>query len=346
MTIALIFGLLTLLSISVHKTYANIPLKELKRQARRGDKYARALHQAAAYGGGLTTILWICVILPASAFFVSFSRSANPWLAFVGCLVLLGFGFAWLPTSRVGKTSLWLTRTASPILTWLLRHLQPLLTRSTNWLQHYRPTLHTGLYEKEDLIELIEEQKVAPHNRIEVRELEIAKHALTFGEMRIRDVMTPRRQLRFVAATDPIGPILLDELHKSGFSRFPVTGNAPEEIVGTLYLRDLVEYEAGGKIKDIMSKRVYYVHEEKPVMSALDAFLKTKHHLFIVVNTFEEIVGVITIEDVLEQIIGTNIIDEFDKYDNLRAVASKQAADTHETHEDEKVVSGEAEVVE
>jgi Mg2+/Co2+ transporter CorC len=64
----------------------------------------------------------------------------------------------------------------------------------------------------------------------------------------------------------------------------------------------------------------------------LHAFLKTKHHQFIVVNSFEEYTGIVTIEDVLEQVIGHKIEDEFDKYDDMRAVAQHQAQKEHDSH--------------
>jgi CBS domain containing-hemolysin-like protein len=79
------------------------------------------------------------------------------------------------------------------------------------------------------------------------------------------------------------------------------------------------------KVSDIMSKDVRYIHEEESLDQALRAFLKTHHHLFVVVNNFEEFVGVLSIEDVLEEIIGKEIVDEFDAYDDLRAVAASIA---------------------
>jgi CBS domain containing-hemolysin-like protein len=92
-------------------------------------------------------------------------------------------------------------------------------------------------------------------------------------------------------------------------------------------LHDLVITKENKKVKDVMRREVYYVHEEQTLDHALKAFIKTKHHLFIVINSFEEFVGIITIEDILEQIIGKKIIDEFDKYDDLREVAALRAKD-------------------
>jgi hypothetical protein len=135
--------------------------------------------------------------------------------------------------------------------------------------------------------------------------------------------------VRQVSAAEPVGPILIKELHDSGFSRFPVYDSAPGDIVGTLYLRDLIDLKHTGQIRDIMQAGLFFVHEDYPLEQVLDAFLKTQHHLFLVVNSFEEFVGIITIEDILEQILGAKIVDEFDQYDDMRAVAAHKAKDEH-----------------
>jgi CBS domain containing-hemolysin-like protein len=152
------------------------------------------------------------------------------------------------------------------------------------------------------------------------------KHSLSFGQKTIYEIMIPRKVVTMVASTDLMGPVLMDELHKSGHSRFPVyDSDDSNTIVGTLYLKSLVGEKQSGPVKKLMSNKVFFVHEELDLMHALDAFIKTKHHLFVVVNNFEEFVGIITIEDVLEQVLGRQIVDEFDNYDNLREVAALRA---------------------
>ena len=132
--------------------------------------------------------------------------------------------------------------------------------------------------------------------------------------------------VELVAQTDEIGPVLMGELHDSGHSRFPVVADMKHTtFVGTLYLRDLVMESKARVVKDIMSPHVRYIHEEESLDHALRAFLKHRHHLFVVVNNFEEFVGVISIEDVLEEIIGKEIVDEFDEHEDLRKVASSLA---------------------
>jgi CBS domain containing-hemolysin-like protein len=121
----------------------------------------------------------------------------------------------------------------------------------------------------------------------------------------------------------------MTELHESGFSRFPVYDQSQNDIVGMLMLRNLINAKHGGTVKDYCKKDLQYIHEDQDLYSALAAMLKTQQHLFIVVNSFEEYVGVIGLEDVLEQLIGLQIVDEFDSHDNMREVAARMAQFEH-----------------
>lgn len=340
---------LTLLAISLKKTYQLVPPKELKRRAREGDEFAALLYKAVGYGYSLQGILWIIVGLAAAGFFVVVTREMPAWFAFVVSAVLIWLGFFWVPTGRVTSLGLRLAGWLAPAFGWLLNYLHPIFDRIVSFVGKYRHMqIHTGLYDKTDLLLLLEQQQVQADNRIEKTELSIAQHALTFGDKYVRDIMTPRRIVKTVGAHDPVGPVLMTELHDSGYSRFPVYDGEHDNIVGTLYLRDATSAKAGGIVRDSMrSNDVCYLHEDQPLTEALDAILKTRRHLMIVVNSFEEYVGIVTIEDVLEQVVGSPIVDEFDQYDDLRAVAAKMAKADHKKHTDHREpVQDSTEVVE
>jgi len=324
------FGAIILL-----KTYTHIPAKELKRRARSGDELAQLLFRAATYGDSLEILLWIIIGLGAAGFFVVLSRSLATWIAILGSAALLWLGFAWLPYTRVTVVGKVLAKWVTAPLAWLLLQTYPVLSRVARMTGKYRNLhLHSGVYEKEDLLELLDRQQSQIDNRLSEDELQIARNALTFGNKIIRDIMTPRKVAVMVSVTDAVGPILLDELHKSGHSRFPVYEGKQDRIVGTLYLHDLMDLNAGatGQVRDFMHKQVYYLHDEEPLRDALQAFLKTRHHLFVVVNSFEDIVGLVTLEDVLEQIVGEPIVDEFDQYDDMRAVAQRLVQKEQKQH--------------
>jgi CBS domain containing-hemolysin-like protein len=239
-------------------------------------------------------------------------------------MAIIAWLLVWVKFSGHGFAGRIAVRIA-PVYSKLLSFIGPLLRPVAQFLPA-DISLHTGLYEKRDLLELLGSQNKQIDNRIPESDLKIAYNSLTFGDKTVGKVMTPRRSVKMVGTNDTVGPLLMDDLHKSGFSRFPVVKDsikvASPQIVGTLYLNNLVGYEGNGKVKDLARKEVYFINEDSTLHLALSAFLKTHHHLLIVVNSFEEMVGVITLEDVLEQILGKQIIDEFDNYESLRAVAA------------------------
>jgi CBS domain containing-hemolysin-like protein len=145
---------------------------------------------------------------------------------------------------------------------------------------------------------------------------------LAFDDKTVADVMTPRSMIDTADVKDSVGPLVLDDLHKTGHSRFPVIDGDIDHVVGMLYLHNLIDLKSGHKtVKSAMNPKVYYIHQDKDLEHALHAFLRTHHHLFVVVNDYRETVGLLSLEDALETLLGKKIIDEFDQFDDLRAVA-------------------------
>ncbi len=332
---------LTLIAISLQRTYSQVPAKELKRRARQGDNVAATLYKAVAYGHSLRAILWLVTGLSAGGFFVYVSHILPTWLALLASGLLVWLGFVWLSAGEATAIGRNVARGMAPLLAKVLAVTHTPIDWAHSLIRRFRDIpVHTRLYEKADLLDLLDQQQTQTDNRIEQTELEIMRSTLVFGDKLIRDVMTPRRVVKMVSSEDDLGPIVMDELHASGHSRFPVYEGNEDNIAGTLFLRDLLRRRAGGKVKTVMKKQALYLHEEQSLHDALQAILKTHHHLFVVVNSFEEYVGIITIEDVLEQIVGKPIVDEFDQYEDMRAVAVVIAQKEHEQHiEDEKIVS-------
>jgi len=332
--LAFVLALLTLLTISLQRTYAGLPLRELKHRARQGDEVAEALVKVVGYEHSLRAVLWFLIAITSAGFFVVVSRYTPAWFALTAAVVIVWLGFVWLPAAKVSGYSQKLAAWLAPLFSKILLYLHPMIDAISRLVHHYRPlSFHTGLYDRQDLIDLIEQQKVQVDSRIEATELDIAQHALTFGDIAIGERMVPKRQVKLVSVDDPLGPIIMDELHASGHSRFPVYEGKKTDVVGTLYLHDLVRAKGGGTVRELMKQKVYYLHEDQSLYDGLQAVLKTHHHLFIVVNEFEDFVGVISSEDILEAIVGRPIIDEFDQYDDLRAVAGRAASVQHQKHE-------------
>ena len=332
-----ILAIIMLLSIVLNKTYHLLPLKELRYKARRGEQPEKTLYRVSAYGSSLQTLLIIITVLAASGSFILLARQLSSWFAFLVTVFLLWLAFLWLPSSRPSSFGRHLATWFARPLAWVLNYTHPILKKLT-YLIHDQsaPYGHTGMYDKDDLIELIQWQKDQPDNRIPPIELNMAESVLNFGDRLVSDVLIPRREVHTVNIDDHISPVLIDELHKSGLSFFPVYESKKDNIVGTLYIGDLIDLNQAKDnqlVKNIMRPNVFFVHEDFNLLRVFKAFLKTHHHLFIVVNKFEEFVGVVSIENVVSEILGEQISDEFDNYENRQVVASSKAKIIDAEHE-------------
>lgn len=322
--VVLLVALATVAMLLIKELEA-LPAIERKRRARNNAAH-KHLYALRAHGSEAYLLLWTILLGSLSVAVAFIIGHFSPWIGALIIILLLGSLFGWLmqsghrlPLAVVARCSIIAERLASwgaPVLRRLSKIFKPLFAAV-----HERHTV----YEKDDLLAFIKALREDPEVRIPDEELKIAESSLTYSDKLIRYYMTPRRMITMISAEEEVGPILLDELYKGGFSRLPVYNGSEENIVGTLHVKDLLEVKDGKKVGQVMQRKAFYVHEDLSLAHALKAFIKTKNHLFMVVNQFQELVGLITIEDVLEQIIGQNITDEFDKYDDLRAVAALHA---------------------
>jgi len=326
-----------LLTIALNKIYHQLPIRELRYKARQNKQPEKTLYRAAAYGASLQTLLLVVTVLAAAGSFVLLASRLSSWFAFFVTVFLLWLAFLWLPSSRTSSfgrhLALWFARP----LAWFLDYAHPVFEKLSHIIHDQSaPYGHTGMYDKADLVDLMQWQKDQPDSRIPLIELNMAQSVLDFGDRLVSDILIPRREILTISVDDNISPVFIDELHKSGLSFFPVYESKKDNIVGTLYIGDLIDLDQAKnnqRVKNIMKPTVYYVHEDFNLLRVFRVFLKTHHHLFIVVNKFEEFVGVVSIENILSEILGEPITDEFDNYEDLRAVASTKAKGEHASHQ-------------
>lgn len=298
---------------------------ELKRRAQKDDPKAKIIYALTADGREIFIALLLGMVLVTTLLALLLDSFMWSLLAAVSATLIVSVLGILLPLAYGEKLSLNLTAKLAPLASKLLVVMRP-ITRPLARMLDDAIGKKSLLYSKEQILHILDDQVKSPYADITADEARLVRHSLSFGAMQIRDVMIPRKVVSLVSAKDQMGPVLMNELHASGHSRFPVYDpDQPDSIIGTLYLHDLVGDKKSGAVDKIMSPKVFFVHEELDLNHALDAFIKTKHHLFIVVNNFEEFVGILTIEDVIEQILGRQIVDEFDAYENLREVAALRA---------------------
>ncbi|HVA11064.1 MAG TPA: CBS domain-containing protein [Candidatus Dormibacteraeota bacterium] len=319
----IVFLILALFGIVLRKTYFSLPLAELKRRARKHESHAEKLYRAAAYGNSLRSLLWLYIGLTSALSLILLARQLPVWLGVLIVGPLLWIVFSLLPASRSTRFGIALTRLATPLIAWLLNLLHPLLSRGGDFVQlHFAAPKHTGLYERDDLLQLIKHQQSLPDSRISREELEIVERALNFDSYKVCNVLAPRNHVKTVLADDVIGPVLIDELHKNGQDYVLVRESKKGPFVGTLAFSKL-SIKSSGQVRDFMDTTVYYLHENDPLSEALHAFIVTNHPLFVVVDSYEEYVGIVSVEHILNKLLGHIPGDDFDQYTDSAAVAAR-----------------------
>jgi metal transporter CNNM len=173
------------------------------------------------------------------------------------------------------------------------------------------------VYSRGELIKILEEHRHSESSDVMEDEERIANGALTFGSKKVSQVMTPRNHVVAIEAKKVLTRNQIHKLKQSGHSRIPVYKKNLNKVVGLLFMKDLANMKPGAhRALQLADKQVQFISQDSGLDHALNAFIKTKRHMFMVSNPFDEIVGVVTIEDVLEEIIGREIEDEFDE--NIR----------------------------
>lgn len=172
---------------------------------------------------------------------------------------------------------------------------------------------------KQEIIELIQEAEVGPI--LDIHDKKLIESVLTFKERCAREVMVPRVDVFSLSADTPIKDAAR-LIQKEGYSRIPIYRNSVDNIVGVLMYKDIllkyIEFEETSDLKildapiESIQKNILYTPETKKISSLLQEFRKKQVHLAIVVDEYGGTEGIITIEDILEEIVG-EISDEYDQ---------------------------------
>lgn len=163
--------------------------------------------------------------------------------------------------------------------------------------------------------ELLERIRQAEEDQILDREvLDTIEGALQMSHMQVRDIMVPRPQMAVVKA-DQTTQEFMQTITETSHSRFPVIGESPDEVLGILLAKDLLPLAFAKQMDDFnlnaMLRKPIFVPESKRLSILLNEFRTNRYHMAIVLDEYGGVAGLVTIEDVLEQIVG-EIEDETD----------------------------------
>jgi len=181
------------------------------------------------------------------------------------------------------------------------------------WLERLSHLLLREPEDREQLIELL--HSAYEKSLLDADALSMIEGVLQVSEMQVRDIMIPRSQMDVINITDSpekFIPFVIEAAH----SRFPVIENDKDNVIGILLAKDLLRYYAGEdfNVRDMLRPAVF-IPEAKRLNVLLKEFRSNRNHIAIVVDEYGGVAGMVTIEDVLEQIVG-DIEDEYDFDEN------------------------------
>ncbi len=179
------------------------------------------------------------------------------------------------------------------------------------WLGRLATLIGAEPQDKEELGEVLRDAR--KRALLDADALSMMEGVLEVAELRVRDIMIPRAQMVVVARDDALEKVL-EVAIESGHSRFPVIGEDRGEVVGLLLAKDLLQFcgerAAGFDMREVLRSAVF-VPESKRLNVLLRELRASRMHMAIVVDEYGDAAGLVTIEDVLEQIVG-EIEDEYD----------------------------------
>jgi CBS domain containing-hemolysin-like protein len=293
------------------------------------EKFAEILkgHETVAIGVEIAAMLLAALFLSTGFLWTweSFATThSQPWLVFLIAVAVLGMllsvATVWLPWSiaRIGAAQFICS-------TWPLWRLVGLLTRPLVWCAHGLDTLLFRLLgrgeERADEESIEEEIRtiVSEGHReglLEEEAREMIEGVIELGDANISHIMTPRTDIHMVQINTPWEEVI-ESIIESGHTRVPVYDKSRDDIVGILYSKDLLPELAKSSdeprrpLPELLRKPLF-VPETKPVDDLLKLFQKSRTHIAVVLDEYAGVSGLVTIEDVLEEIVG-EIDDEYDQ---------------------------------
>lgn len=323
--ISFLCSLLESVLLSMSPTYINLLMKKHPVSGKLLNKLKENINRPLAAILSLNTISHTVGAAGVGA--VTYDILGSKWVAIMsGILTLSILIFSEIFPKTIGS-HYWkhLAVSSGYIIRGLIIIMYPfviLLEVLSNWL---KPDVRQDIVTKEDVIAMAEIGE--DEGTIEEDESTIIENLLRLDNITAEEVLTPRSVV-YALQKDLTVREALDEYDNIIFSRIPVYNKDLDEITGLVRRDNLLNSKAEDKFDvtmDALSNPVHVVQEKDSVGTILDEFVRRREHLFIVKDEFGQFVGIITLEDAIETLLGVEIVDETDSVVDMRKLAVSQS---------------------
>ncbi|WP_347654086.1 hemolysin family protein [Plantactinospora sp. B5E13] len=296
---------------------------ELARDGVRGARTLQIVATDAARHINLLLLLRLLCELTATVLVAlvavdTFGAGVTAALVTAGAMTVVSFVVVGVAPRTIGRQHAYAVgRVTAPVVRWLGRVLNPLASlliligNAVTPGRGFREGPFATQVELRELVDLAEQRGVVEHG-----ERQMIHSVFALGDTIVREVMVPRTEMVWIEADKKLSQALVLFL-RSGFSRIPVIGESVDDVLGVLYLKDVIRQTRGGApdgeerpVAEVM-RAATFVPESKPVDDLLSEMQAARTHMVIVVDEYGGTGGLVTIEDILEEIVG-EITDEYD----------------------------------
>ena len=303
--------------------FFSLNVTSLERKIKLGDKRAAKVYPIRKRGNLLLCTLLIGNVAVNSAAAIFLGEIASGLVAGVVSTVLIVIFGEILPQAffsrfalTLGAKTVWLVKTFIFIMYPIAYPLSLLLDKLLG------EELQT-IWSKREIKEIIKHHEDNEASDIDEDEERILLGALSFSEVTAKKVMTPKPVLYKLEKKTVLDQARLNEIREKGFTRIPVYDDSEDNIIGLLFSKDLIGlFETDKTVEDFVSdSKPISVNETMVLDTLLNNFIVEKVHLALVYNDFGTFTGVVSLEDILEEILKLEIVDEQDQVTDLQLLA-------------------------
>lgn len=292
----------------------SLDLAELKRKAKLGDKHAKRVLPLRKNVHLLLGSILFTNVAAASATAIVLGDALNGFVAGILSTFLLVIFGEIFPQALFSKGALSWSSRLSPLLRLMIVVTYPASKPLQLALDKIFPTSGRPLHSRGELGLMIAEH-TNPESELDEDEVEIIRGALQLSEKRVREIITPIEQVYWLTPKTKLDDARIDEIKARGFSRIPIFDEKLTQCHGVLLMKELVDIDFDNNDYRVIDMTLYPTRLVGS-MTALDTmfrkFIAARTHL-IPIEKDDKIIGIATIEDLLEEILGHEIEDESDR---------------------------------
>jgi metal transporter CNNM len=295
-------------------SFMSLNIGDLRRKAKLGNPYAKRLLPLRKNSHLTLAAILLTNVAAASASPLVLESQLNGIVAGILSTLLLVVFAEIMPQALFTRHALTYCGRLAPVLRGMIFVTYPLSKPLQLMLDRLfgqeKPQLHT----RHELGILINEH-LGPHSELDDDEVEIIKGALQLSEKRVRDIATPIRKVYWLTPDTKMDETTIDEIKERGWSRIPIFNKRLTICHGLILMKDLVDIDFDGQellVRDMPMHTTQIVGSMTALDTLLRKFISGGSHL-IPIEKDDEIIGIVTIEDILEEIVGQEIEDETDR---------------------------------